>query len=247
MKNGVSVKDRRHVIYLTLMMLAILIFVMGIVINFKMAHGNVGRIIRDVITLVINLGVINYWYFKSEKFFADPYDDKYDLTDHIKKNGNKIKGSVVHIRENIYVENHKEKIDSTLVIEFNKDGQKQHILLEHFPYYIRVLDTFKESLTEDNYLELSQYNKDGVISFNKMDEEAVESYFEGSIKRNFEGVLNCDIYEYRGRYLIGDIPGYEMKSINLNSKNDFKGYIIFTIKVFVAYCILAKIYAEMFL
>lgn len=247
MNNTSPAKVKRHVIYITLMMFAVLVFVMFMAINFKISHGDVGRIIKDVISLIVTLGFINYWYFKSENFFADPYDDKYDLIDHIKKNGNKIKGSVVHIRENIYVENNKEIIDSTLVVEFNKDGQKQHILVEHFPYYIRVYDISKNLVTEEDYLELLQYKKDGVISFDKMDEDAVESYFKGSIERNFEGILDCEIYEYRGRYIIDNIPGYKLKTENPNEKNDIIGFYIFTIKVFVIYCILGKIYTELFL
>lgn len=247
MNNTSPAKDKRHVIYITLMMFAVLVFVMFMAINFKISHGDVGRIVKDVISLIVTLGFINYWYFKSEKFFSDPYDTKYDLIDHIKKNGNKIKGSVVHISEKIYVKNNKEIIDSTLVVAFNKDGNKQHILLEHFPYYIRVFDISKNPVEEENFLKLSQYKKDGVISFNKMDEEAVESRFEGSIERNFEGNLNCEIYEYRGRYIIDDVPGYKLKTENPNEKNDIKGFYAFTIKIFVLYCILAKICAELFL
>ena len=76
MNNTSPAKDKRHVIYITLMMFAVLVFVMFMAINFKISHGDVGRIVKDVISLIVTLGFINYWYFKSEKFFSDPYDTR---------------------------------------------------------------------------------------------------------------------------------------------------------------------------
>ena len=241
MDRELSAKEKRHVVYITLMGLAILFFVIGIAFSLKMRNGE--GIMGNVIPLVVSLGFINYWYFKSEKFFVDPYES-YNLKDHIIKNGIKYKGNVVHIAEKYIVEKNKQRLDSTVVIEFFKDGEKKHILLEHFPYMIRVFDVSERPVTEKNYLNLTQYTtKEGAISFEKLGDELEESHFSGIIETNFEGILNCNVFEYRGRYIIDNIPGYELDKDGFNVKNDTVGYAVFSIKVFVVFCLLAKIYS----
>ena len=241
MEKDLSIKGIRTVIYITLIGLAILIFMMGIAFSLKMKNGE--GIMENVMPLIVSLGFINYWYFKSEKFFVDPYE-KYDLKDHIIKNGNKYKGNVVHIAEKFIVENNRKKLDSTVVIEFFKDGEKKHILLEHFPYMIRVFDVSERPVTEKNYLNLTQYTtKEGAISFERLGDELEESYFDGIIETNFEGILNCNVFEYRGRYIIDNIPGYELDKDGFNVKNDIVGYKIFSFKVLAVFCLLTKIYS----
>ena len=125
MDRELSAKEKRHVVYITLMGLAILFFVIGIAFSLKMRNGE--GIMGNVIPLVVSLGFINYWYFKSEKFFVDPYES-YNLKDHIIKNGIKYKGNVVHIAEKYIVEIGKTPIkdkwfifnDSTITEEDDK-------------------------------------------------------------------------------------------------------------------------------
>ena len=65
--------------------------------------------------------------------------------------------------------------------------------------------------------------------------------YADSIEKNYEGFYTCKIYSYKGRYVIGDIEGYDYKAEKIKIEKEIRekgrknrreliGYILLMIK-----------------
>lgn len=85
---------------------------------------------------------------------------------------------------------------------------------------------------KENIIERVQYFGNGYISFKKTEETKFIHKYNESKNKNYEGDLNCKVYEYDGKYVVDDFEGYEKEEIkkrNETIKRIFKFWLIIII------------------
>ena len=163
----------------------------------------------------------------------------------IKENGRVYSGKVLHVK----VTKGDKKTIRKLLVEFFDGTEKKLIVSEHFPYNIDTvgLDLIKlitktEDMEEynrcykENIIEHVQYFGNGYISFEKTEETKFIYKYNESKNKNYEGDLNCKVYEYDGKYVVDDFEGYEKEEIKKRNeiiKRIFKFWLIMMIIIIV--------------
>lgn len=265
-KKEIDINDRKMTDtfrYLGLSIISVIMFIMllpGIA-----REANEILLLIDLIVTGILLVIINYWYLGRLEAYKKEKKDEYNLAKHIKENGNVLEGEVLHIREERYYvysnDEEVELISRELVIRFEENGTLKYIVKSGFPHEVKLTNIEKDDISEiykdsidkieafkDNCINHYQYkDKDGCIAFSNLTGDMTMVNYADSIEKNYEGFYTCKIYSYKGRYVIGDIEGYdydaekrkiekEIKEKGRQTRKELIGYILLIIIIMIITC-----------
>lgn len=222
------INDRRLVFFYVLVGIAVLIFVIKQTTSLTFSKGfDWGALV----VLGAEMAFIFFWYLETDKYFTIQEDNEYDIKDHIKKAGLCHKGTIVHVSEKFDEENGLKKINRMAVIKFNND---RYIIYNMFPIDVETVDVSNDDLFKD-VLSQNQYEKDGIISLEDFNQEGARQFnYEGSVYKNVKHEISCNVYEYKGRFLIDEIDdiygfdaNYKLYKENIRKYHLFSTYVFF--------------------
>lgn len=197
-------------------------------------------LIIDLVLTTYLLTLINKWYFRKLDAYKEAEKNKYTLAKHVKENGKVLEGEVLHIREERYYvysdDEEIELISRELVIKFEENGEQKYIVKVGFPHEVILTNTEKDDISEiykdsadkietfkENCINHYQYrDKDGCIAFSNVTGDMVMLNYADSIEKNYEGFYTCKIYSYKGRYIIGDVEGYDYEAEKIKKEKERK-------------------------
>lgn len=222
-------------------------------------------LIIDLVLTTYLLTLINKWYFRKLDAYKEAEKNKYTLAKHVKENGKVLEGEVLHIREERYYvysdDEEVELISRELVIKFEENGEQKYIVKVGFPHEVILINTEKDDISEiyknsndeietfkENCINHYQYrDKDGCIAFSNVTGDMVMLNYADSIEKNYEGFYTCKIYSYKGRYIIGDVEGYDYEAEKIKKEKERKerakqqgreiiGYVLLIIVMLIITC-----------
>ena len=202
----------------------ILYFVLISTVNWS-KNGGISLLVYSIFLAII-LFVFSFDYMNKLSEYKIEEKNIYTLDKHVKKNGKAIDGKVVHIKETRHCFYHDdEEVVITLrelVINFEEDGESKYIVKYGFPHEVNLLNPDKDDMLEmykdsaenietfkEKCINIYQYIDQDCISFTDLTGESKMYNYADSIEKNYEGEYTCKIYSYKGRYVIGDIEGYD--------------------------------------
>jgi hypothetical protein len=230
------INDRRLVFFYAYVGIAVLIFVIIQTTSLTMSKEFDWNFL---FMLGVEMAFIFFWYLETDKYFIIQEDNEYDVKDHIKKAGLCHKGKIVHVSEKFDEENGLKKFNRMAVINFNDD---RYIIYNMFPVDVETVEVSSEDLFE-NVLSQKQYEKDGIITLEEFNQEgAIQFNYEGSVFRNVKHDISCNVYEYKGRFLIDEIDDMYGFDANYKSyKENVRKYHLFSTYVLIVALIVIKL------
>lgn len=265
LKEKIDKKDRKmsdKFKYLGLSILSVILFIMLLT---QSHHSDSGiLLIIDLVLTTFLLTIINWWYLNRLKVYKEEEANRYTLVKHIKNNGVVLEGKVVHIKEEkYYFYSNDEEVELTsreLVLEFEENGEKKYIIKSGFPHEVTFINADKDDVSEiykdseeniekfkENCINIYQYkDKDGSISFTNLTGEMTMVNYADSVEKNYVGDYTCRIYSYKGRYVIGDVEGYDYEAEKLKKQQIANEEKIQKRKEIVIYIILISLLLMIF-
>ena len=240
-KKEIDINDRKMTDtfrYLGFSILTVILFIM-LLPGVTREAGEILLLI-DVLITTFLLVIINYWYLRRLDNYKKIEENKYTLAKHVKENGNVLEGEVLHIREERYFvysdDEEVELISRELVIRFEENGVLKYIVKSGFPHEVKLTNIEKDDISEiykdsidkieefkDNCINHYQYkDKEGCIAFTNLTGDMTMINYADSIEKNYEGFYTCKIYSYKGRYVIGDIEGYDYKAEKIKIEKEIR-------------------------